>query len=110
MDFDSSCLADPALDVGYFLADWQFRQADLDDRRKDEMYESFLAGYVPRAPKDFLIRVRLCEAVELVKCAVRRVQLFEDDWASRTDRKSTRLNSSHTVISYAVFCLKKKKK
>ena len=26
-----------------------------------------------------------------------------------TDRKSTRLNSSHTVISYAVFCLKKKK-
>src|SRR5438034_11470042 len=28
----------------------------------------------------------------------------------RADRKSTRLNSSHTVISYAVFCLKKKKK
>src|SRR5260221_2093057 len=27
---------------------------------------------------------------------------------SRTDRKSTRLNSSHTVISYAVFCLKQK--
>src|SRR5256885_2902164 len=27
--------------------------------------------------------------------------------ASRTDRKSTRLNSSHLVISYAVFCLKK---
>src|SRR5436190_4376389 len=26
------------------------------------------------------------------------------------DRKSTRLNSSHTVISYAVFCLKKKNK
>src|SRR5438034_7596886 len=30
--------------------------------------------------------------------------------ARPTDRKSTRLNSSHTVISYAVFCLKKKKK
>src|SRR2546426_3156607 len=28
----------------------------------------------------------------------------------RRDRKSTRLNSSHLVISYAVFCLKKKKK
>src|SRR6266516_7415537 len=27
----------------------------------------------------------------------------------RTDRKSTRLNSSHRTISYAVFCLKKKK-
>src|SRR5690606_5254779 len=32
-------------------------------------------------------------------------------WASRQeDRKSTRLNSSHVKISYAVFCLKKKKK
>src|SRR5690348_18297247 len=29
--------------------------------------------------------------------------------ASRRDRKSTRLNSSHPSISYAVFCLKKKK-
>src|SRR5260221_115366 len=29
--------------------------------------------------------------------------------ANKLDRKSTRLNSSHTVISYAVFCLKKKK-
>src|SRR5690349_22450256 len=28
----------------------------------------------------------------------------------KTDRKSTRLNSSHVEISYAVFCLKKKKK
>src|SRR2546430_10645091 len=33
-------------------------------------------------------------------------------WAAepRQDRKSTRLNSSHSQISYAVFCLKKKKK
>src|SRR5256885_12087377 len=30
--------------------------------------------------------------------------------ALRRDRKSTRLNSSHLVISYAVFCLKKKKR
>src|SRR5204862_7315429 len=30
--------------------------------------------------------------------------------APRVDRKSTRLNSSHVEISYAVFCLKKKKK
>src|SRR5437764_9879835 len=29
---------------------------------------------------------------------------------SRSDRKSTRLNSSHRCISYAVFCLKKKKR
>src|SRR5256885_7590834 len=34
-------------------------------------------------------------------------KLFQHD---ALDRKSTRLNSSHLVISYAVFCLKKKKK
>src|SRR2546422_7582427 len=33
-----------------------------------------------------------------------------DGGARRRDRKSTRLNSSHGYISYAVFCLKKKKK
>src|SRR5947207_4893318 len=39
-------------------------------------------------------------------------RLRPDDAVQKTlgDRKSTRLNSSHTVISYAVFCLKKKKK
>src|SRR5690606_41702973 len=31
-------------------------------------------------------------------------------WQPARDRKSTRLNSSHVKISYAVFCLKKKKK
>src|SRR5688500_19395371 len=34
----------------------------------------------------------------------------EERGISALDRKSTRLNSSHLVISYAVFCLKKKKK
>src|SRR5262245_63514439 len=33
-----------------------------------------------------------------------------DSCSAATDRKSTRLNSSHLGISYAVFCLKKKKK
>src|SRR2546426_9038861 len=35
--------------------------------------------------------------------------IYDQD-ARKIDRKSTRLNSSHLVISYAVFCLKKKKK
>src|SRR5256885_8909966 len=36
---------------------------------------------------------------------------IQDPWAEgRVDRKSTRLNSSHLVNSYAVFCLEKKKK
>src|SRR2546426_6140053 len=36
--------------------------------------------------------------------------LHRDEQGLEKDRKSTRLNSSHLVISYAVFCLKKKKK
>src|SRR5256885_8572016 len=34
--------------------------------------------------------------------------MFPEEISSIKDRKSTRLNSSHLVISYAVFCLKKK--
>src|SRR5438034_7090996 len=60
------------------------------------------------------------EVVE-ARCVMREVDLAavalaeeRDERADavgvRVDRKSTRLNSSHTVISYAVFCLKKKKK
>src|SRR2546426_4726287 len=59
------------------------------------------------------------QIIELVRGAGKRpverdslnqtVRTFEDS-ESRSDRKSTRLNSSHLVISYAVFCLKKKKK
>jgi len=84
MDFDTSHLADPALDLGCFLADWQFwnrasRQAEL-----DEMRETFLACYAPGVPKERLVRARLYEALGLIKCAVRWVQLFEHDWASRT--------------------------
>src|SRR2546426_7976501 len=40
----------------------------------------------------------------------RRFLMTASGFAAAIDRKSTRLNSSHLVISYAVFCLKKKKK
>src|SRR2546430_13591721 len=40
--------------------------------------------------------------------ARRQVQAARDDEERHRDRKSTRLNSSHSQISYAVFCLKKK--
>src|SRR2546426_9211959 len=39
-----------------------------------------------------------------------RLDVVPFDFTRLGDRKSTRLNSSHLVISYAVFCLKKKKK
>src|SRR5256885_7044156 len=45
------------------------------------------------------------------KKAISEYPLCARHWARYfQDRKSTRLNSSHLVISYAVFCLKKKKK
>src|SRR5256885_11396381 len=54
---------------------------------------------------------------ELYEAAIREFGRVLDRLASgyeadpeKRDRKSTRLNSSHLVISYAVFCLKKKKK
>src|SRR3989442_5560250 len=40
----------------------------------------------------------------------RKKDLYDALAAPHLDRKSTRLNSSHVRISYAVFCLKKKKK
>src|SRR5256886_11442155 len=67
------------------------------------------------APGDFEIVAREVDpayeitalVVKLEREAKRRpVLLFE----KVKDRKSTRLNSSHSQISYAVFCLKKKKK
>lgn len=85
MDFDTCRLADPALDVGTFLADWHFLNAPRSQARFEEMRSSFIAGYGPGVPKERLIRARVYEAIGLVKCAVRRVQLFEPDWASRTE-------------------------
>src|SRR3989475_7020414 len=41
---------------------------------------------------------------------LRRFPITPNDGRTGRDRKSTRLNSSHSQISYAVFCLKKKKK
>src|SRR5438477_9088996 len=47
---------------------------------------------------------RILKESSVFACRARR------NAGSKTDRKSTRLNSSHMSISYAVFCLKKKKK
>src|SRR5258708_881168 len=54
-----------------------------------------LAGGFSTGPADDLDRIRA---------------LWDQNARMRSDRKSTRLNSSHQIISYAVFCLKKKNK
>src|SRR2546426_8499238 len=61
-------------------------------------------------------RAKIKTPFEMVVSAARALGTDVDvplplvQWVARIDRKSTRLNSSHLVISYAVFCLKKKKK
>src|SRR5258708_14905289 len=64
-------------------------------------------------PYTTLFRSHFDELTKLMQKSVaffgqRRSHLNED--AGERDRKSTRLNSSHQIISYAVFCLKKKKR
>ena len=57
--------------------------------------------------------VRLNDSIKLTAFVERKVHKDSiDGYVSMKmiDRKSTRLNSSHALISYAVFCLKKKKK
>src|SRR5260221_7374336 len=78
------------------------------------------AGYFNRRKNIFRVAVQAVEKAQQYQYRDRRTKkrnfraLTEHgncaSWcAGREDRKSTRLNSSHTVISYAVFCLKKKK-
>src|SRR5947207_10147501 len=62
-------------------------------------------------PYTTLFRSRRRNCPLLLSRAVARCRLrWPRPQRDKGDRKSTRLNSSHTVISYAVFCLKKKKK
>src|SRR2546426_10544399 len=72
----------------------------LDDARDRVRVDAEEAGQLPNAGQGLVARdaASLDGVLELLR------QLPAD-----RDRKSTRLNSSHLVISYAVFCLKKKK-
>src|SRR3712207_7334983 len=45
----------------------------------------------------------------VLKSSGEGIRMLRSLWTRGADRKSTRLNSSHANISYAVFCLKKKK-
>src|SRR2546426_2887728 len=69
------------------------------------------ARFVDPFPKPSYLFAMVAADLEVLEDAYQGKKLFvyvEPAWSR--DRKSTRLNSSHLVISYAVFCLKKKKK
>src|SRR5437588_11091934 len=76
---------------------------DFPSRAPAELYPLSLHDALPIYPKP-----KSGRRIDALCGHVARRGLARDA-QSASDRKSTRLNSSHTVISYAVFCLKKKK-
>src|SRR5437660_8044065 len=71
------------------------------------------------SPEEWQTRVDLAACYRLMDCFEMTDLIYNhitaripgtQDHLKQSDRKSTRLNSSHVAISYAVFCLKKKKK
>src|SRR5258708_25911147 len=64
---------------------------------------------VPLGLRFGMFRIRL-GVVRRIFLAIDRSDVRRVSIEIGSDRKSTRLNSSHQIISYAVFCLKKKKK
>src|SRR5258707_11780753 len=66
---------------------------------------------IRRPPRSTLFPyTTLFRSVQFALRHMMKCHLACDQCAPHSDRKSTRLNSSHANISYAVFCLKKKKK
>src|SRR5260221_7585547 len=63
-----------------------------------------------KAVDGYGIKVAYKHNLKAIDGAAKTALFSVTDADGKVDRKSTRLNSSHTVISYAVFCLKKKKK
>src|SRR2546430_13951022 len=84
------------LDCFYFVADWHALTDDLDTSdvagNAVEMLADWLGAGLDPERSTLFVQSLVPEHAEL-----------------HLDRKSTRLNSSHSQISYAVFCLKKKK-
>src|SRR5205807_9998343 len=78
-------------------------------RRSSDLVAAVLAAFVAFAWAGLRVAL-LCKDPFGKRLAVGVVALVSGQAERVLDRKSTRLNSSHLVISYAVFCLKKKKK
>src|SRR2546422_5293397 len=75
----------------------------FNDTATTEIYTLSLHDALPILPRLLAHRPTVAMSLSCIACSCARVKKYE------ADRKSTRLNSSHGYISYAVFCLKKKK-
>ena len=102
IDFDTCTLADPALDVGKFLADLQWWYAVYDQPGVEAAQEQFLHGYGSEADSARLMRSRIYEALVLVKMTAHRVRLFDADWAGCTERLIGRAAAILEVLAAAL--------
>src|SRR2546427_2950892 len=85
-----------------------FRSQRVDElRRGNDLLAGDAEGKVEVHRVDD-VDLRALGGLRLAQAGVQQRQFVPD--VAAQDRKSTRLNSSHSQISYAVFCLKKKKK
>src|SRR2546422_5691111 len=88
---------------------WSSRFFFFNDTATTEIYTLSLHDALPICDRGrALLVVDLAGELKRTRQALRLRQI--EPFGSKGDRKSTRLNSSHGYISYAVFCLKKKKK
>src|SRR3712207_5335560 len=89
------------------------------EEAEDVVQEAYLRWHradvdAVRTPEAWLVAVASRLAIDRLRKAATERAAYDGTWLPEPlpseDRKSTRLNSSHANISYAVFCLKKKKK
>src|SRR2546430_5207164 len=105
------------------LKGWADKAIGLLERIKDEFHELDKEGRQDAQSMETMLERMLFEIQDLraysTRPTIHALQLSATPYISREyapvdarigDRKSTRLNSSHSQISYAVFCLKKKTK
>jgi aminoglycoside phosphotransferase (APT) family kinase protein len=102
IDFDTCYLFDPAIDLGKFLADLHYWYDVYGRSGVETAREQFLGGYGPGATQERMLRARLYEALVLLKTTVRRVKLFERDWATRTERLVGRVDAVLAQLEDAV--------
>src|SRR5438034_6794032 len=104
---------------------WVMLRRELPTAERAKLLEAAMVAAVdhgPQAPSIAISRMAITCGLSINGAMASAINVLDDVHggagqqcmelynAIARDRKSTRLNSSHTVISYAVFCLKKKKK
>src|SRR2546427_6512161 len=120
-----SCVVSTCEELAYPFRKHPTIAAKLDAAAKDWGVALVGTGVNPGFVMDKLVltlaavsqRVEAAKAIRIVDASKRRLPLQKkigagmtlEEFKEKVDRKSTRLNSSHSQISYAVFCLKKKK-